>query len=123
MLSRQQKRQLERQVEKARNRTYTYEECKQYVNMAMKDAQRKYDLQYSMCLATALSAPPLNFGKKRVCRTLKLFFDQIEGLHIGTITEDQIRTEIEKLGVIIRNDSEKLEIYLDPKKERIRYGR
>ena len=115
MLTRQQKRQLERKEQKLQHKLFTYPECQQLLLEGIKKAQREYDLQYSICLASALSADPLNFGKKRVCRTLKLFFDQINGLHGGYITEDLIRKEAERLGVIIVNDEHKMEIYLDPK--------
>jgi hypothetical protein len=93
---------------------YSKEDCMRMIINTMRDSERKYDIRYSMCLATALSAPPLNFGPKRVCRVVKLFFDQIEALRIGTVTEDQIKEEAEKLGVVVVTNEDKTEIYIDP---------
>jgi hypothetical protein len=117
-MNRQQRRQSEKSVQKKENRLYTYEECLRMMQHVLTETERKYDARYSMCLATALSAPPLNFGPKRVCDVVKLFFDQVDALRIGTVTEEQIREEAEKLGVIIKCENYKLEIYIDPKIKR-----
>lgn len=107
-----------KQKRQSGDRLYSYVECVKMMNQVLMETERKYDARYSMCLATALSAPPLNFGRKRVCDVVKLFFDQVEALRIGTVTEEQIKEEAEKLGVIIKSDNEKLEIYIDPKIKR-----
>ena len=114
-MNRQQRRHAERDIQKKETKLYTYDECLRMMQEVLTETERKYDARYSMCLATALAAPPLNFGPKRVCDVVKLFFDQIEALRIGTVTEEDIKNEAQKLGVIIKCENYKLEIYIDPK--------
>lgn len=113
-MNRQQRRHADRSIGKKETKLYTYDECLRMMQEVLTETERKYDARYSMCLATALSAPPLNFGPKRVCDVVKLFFDQVEALRIGTVTEEDIKIEAEKLGVIIKCNDYKLEVYIDP---------
>ena len=93
---------------------YTYEECKAIATKMVKQTQKEYDVRYSICLATSLSAPPLNFGKKRVCRTIKLFFDQIDALKDKIVTEEEIRKEAQKVGLFVKEENDMLAVYIDP---------
>jgi len=99
ILTMSKKRREERNIIRQQKTLYTYEELLRYIQIAMDDAKKKYNVRYTMCLATTLSAPPFNFGKKRVCEVVKLFFDQIEGIQLGTIDDKQIEDEARKLGI------------------------
>jgi hypothetical protein len=84
------------------------------IEMVIKELKSKYDARYSSCLTTTLSAPPLNFGKKRVCEAVKLFFDQIEAIQLGTVTDEQVIEEAKKLGVIITSNDHIFEVVVNP---------
>ncbi len=112
-MNRQQKRQQERNHEKIKNRTYTFEDCRKIVSATVKDTERKYDALYSSCLAASLSAPPYNFGRKRVCAFLQLFFGQLEAVNLGTVTDEQLKAVSERLGVYITSDDDTLSVTLD----------
>jgi hypothetical protein len=79
--------------------------------------QSKYNKQYTLCLAAALSAPPLNFGRKRACRFMSLFFDQIENLNNGTVTYEQMEIEAKKLGITITYEDDKFVVNINPNKK------
>jgi hypothetical protein len=85
----------------------------QLVRVAVMDAKKEYDINYSVCLANALAAPPFNFGKKRVCNLLKIFFDQVKAVDDKTVTAEQLIVEAEKVGVFVKNEDNHLEIYLN----------
>ena len=80
-------------------KSYTYKEIVAALMDQEKTLKEKYNLRYTRCLATVLSTPPYNFGKKRVCDVVNMFMEQIEGLQLGTITEDQIEDTAAKVGV------------------------
>jgi hypothetical protein len=107
-MSRQQKRQELREVQKMENRLYTYNECRKMMLLTIKETESKYNVRYGLCLSAALSNEPFNFDNKMVCEVLKLLFDQVEGIRSGIIDEDQIKEEAEKLGVSIIDDGQKL---------------
>jgi hypothetical protein len=105
----------------AMQKMYTEEEVKKMIELTMKINASTYDARYSQALAVALSTDPLNFGPKRVCRTVKLFFDQLDGLRLGTITDDQIAEEAKKLGVVAKTtDKGTFEVYIDPSLKKVR---
>ena len=112
-MTRQQRRNEQRIDAKIKNKVYTFNEVAQIIKVATTDAKKEYDVNYSICLATALSSPPFNFGKKRVCNVLKLFFDQMKAVDEKVVTAEQLITEAEKVGVFIKNDENKLSVYLD----------
>lgn len=113
-INRQQRRQAQREEDKIKKKMYTYEECKAIATKIVRQTQKEYDARYSICLATSLSAPPLNFGKKRVCRTIQLFFDQVDALRDKIITEEEIRKEAQRVGLFVREENDMLAVYIDP---------
>lgn len=113
-MNRQQRRIKDRQDNKMESKTYTFSECKKMIAQAILETEKKYDVRYSLCLATSLGAPPLNFEKDTVCDVVKLFFDQVEAMRLGIVTEEEVREEAAKLGVMVKNDNDRLEIYIDP---------
>ena len=74
----------------------------------------EYDILYSTCLATSLNAEPINFGKKRVCRVLELFFGQVDAVKHCALKEETIIEEAEKLGLLMKRTNGTLEVYIDP---------
>jgi hypothetical protein len=85
----------------------------QQVELEVEKRMNKYQATSALCLATCLSAPPLRFGNKRVCDLLELFFDQMEGLNIGTISENQVIEEASRLGVNLKYENNKIIICLE----------
>lgn len=113
-MSRTERRAEKKTFDKITRRTYTYSECKKIAEAAVLEAEKDYDVRYATCLATALAAPPLNFGSVRVCRVVNLFFGQVEALKIGTVSEEEVREQALKVGVMIKNDDESISVYIDP---------
>ena len=113
-MNRQAKRQQARKDDKVRNKMYTFNECHQITQKMIQQTKAEYDARYSLCLATAVSSPPYNFGKKRVCGVLGLFFDQVKALEEKTIDEDDVRKIAKKLGVLVQEENDTLAVYLDP---------
>jgi hypothetical protein len=110
-----------RQQQYVKQRTYTYDECRQIAVRMVKDAvvsteksmADKYDTLYTLALTSALSSEPFKFGKKRLCEVLDLFFGQVEGLILGTIDPSEL-LEIAKLkGVTVQNASGKFEVQIN----------
>lgn len=113
-MNRSERRREYREVNRIKSKMYTYEECQTVALNMVKETHKKYDARYSLCLATALNAPPLNFGKKRICDVVKLFFDQVSCVNSGIITEEQLREEGKKLGILVEGQDDTLAIYIDP---------
>jgi hypothetical protein len=113
-MTRSEKRRLARKDNKVMSKLYTFDECHQIARRMVKETKSEYDVRYSLCLATALSAEPYKFGKKRVCGVLTLFFDQVRALEAGTIEESEVRERAKKVGVLIQNEADTLAVYLDP---------
>ena len=97
---------------------YTEEEFKKVMLKAMTDYDEflisEYNVRYSLCLATALSMPPFNFGRKRVCTAVKSFFDLVEKLQLEEITEDQMAINAERLGVTAKYINDIFVVNVDP---------
>lgn len=102
-----------RYEDKAKTRLYNYDEVVDLMHKIIKKTENHYCAKYSQILASALNAPPFNFGKKRVCTLLELFYDQIQGLHNDTIEFALISETAKKLGVIVENKDDKYTITID----------
>jgi len=113
-MSRQERRKQERLKDKVESKLYTYDECVKMMAAVMKETQSQYNIRYSTCLATALSAPPFNFESEYVCEIVKLFFDQIEALSSGIVTDIQIKEEAAKLGISVSDNGCNLIVDINP---------
>ena len=113
-MSRHERRNEERKADKIKNKMYTYAECVKIAHAAVLEVEKQYDVRYALCLAMALNSKPLKFGKVRVCRTVGKFFEQVDELKNGKISEEEVRKKVLKLGVKIVNDNETLSVYIDP---------
>lgn len=101
-MNRQQKRYEYRQSQKVIvNKTYTYTECMAMVDKAIQEKENQYCVTYALCLANSLSAQPLNFGHKRVCNVMELFFDTINEVTTGTRPVSEIIDEAKQVGVSV----------------------
>ena len=82
--------------------------------------QSKYDKIYTLCVAASLSAPPLNFGRKRACDFMSLFFDQIECINNGNVTLEEMEEEAKKLGITITNENDKFIVNINRDKKEVK---
>lgn len=119
---RQQKRQLARQEAKEetqiKTRTYTYDECVRIAHTLIKDVEAQYSVKYALCLAAALNAEPTSFGRKRVCRTMKLFFDQVDAIDSGLLTLDEVKEVAKKVGVITGEEDNAYTVTIDERSKK-----
>ena len=112
MTNRKQKRSKKKFGQK---RQYSYDEVQQIVNSEMFNLRKKYDVMYSVAIATTLNAEPFNFGRLRVCRAANLLFGQLDAIQKGVLDADVLAEEAAKLGVITtQTDDGRFEVYLDP---------
>lgn len=120
-MNRQERRKEQRLDNKIENKMYTAKECRTMLINALTEhnslVQSKYEKQYTLCLAAALSAPPLNFGRKRACDFMTLFFDQIECINNGNVTYEEMETEARKLGVTITYEDNKFVVNINANKK------
>ena len=117
-MSRQQRRQEAREEVKIKNRTYTYDECVRIAHTLVRGVEAEYSVKYSLCLAAALNAEPTNFGKKRVCRTLKLFFDQLEAMDSGLLTIEEVSEVAKKVGIRASEEESQFAITIDERSKK-----
>ncbi len=105
-------------VKKLERRLYTYDECLEIMSSIIKKTENECIARYSICMAVALASPPLNFGKKRVCNALQLFFDQMEGIKLKLIEVDDIEEEAKLLGVNIDRTNDIYSINIDSRSKK-----
>ena len=128
--TRAEKRRQARYEDKIKNRTFTFDQVCQIVNATeqnkekefterlktkIKDKEREFDIMYAVAMATTLAAPPLNFRHKRVCSFVQNFFGQIDAMQKELISLDELLIEAAKVGVLLQNRGDGLEVYIDPK--------
>lgn len=112
-MRRQKLRDDARYEDRAKTRLYNYDEVVDLMHKIINRTENHYCAKYSQILAVALNAEPYNFGKRRICRLLELFYDQIKGLHDKTIEYELISQTAKTLGVIVENKDEKYTINID----------
>lgn len=104
-MNRQQRRNDEKKI--------TLKEARMLAQLREDELKRKFDFTYSAMLITTLSAPPYNFGKKR----MKQFFDELWGqiyaVADGHIEDSFILAEVEKYGMKIDYSSGVCKILFD----------
>ena len=115
---RQQKRREAREESKIKNRTYTYDECVRIAHTLIKDVEAQYSVKYALCLASALHAEPTSFGKKRVCRTMKLFFDQVDAIDSGVLTLDEVKAVAKNVGVVAGEEDNAYSVTIDERSKK-----
>jgi hypothetical protein len=97
-VSRQQRRQAERNEAKARKRLFTYDECRRIALKMLDEQKAKYDTLYLLASISALHAEPFRFGRKRIAEFTNLFFGQVDGINAGTIDAELLLETAESLG-------------------------
>jgi hypothetical protein len=112
-MNRRDKRNKELLDRKLQNRLFTYDECMKIAARLVAESQSRYDMLYTTASACALSAPPFNFGKKRVGLFMRLFFDQIVGLKDGTIDPELLIETCRGLNIDIQHQDGKFIVDID----------
>jgi hypothetical protein len=92
------------------NRLYNFADIKAIVAATEKEIQQKYEAIYPLAIVNALRAEPFSFGKKRISEVLKLLYDNIEGLRLGTISVTEMVQVANDVGVQITYDKDTLHI-------------
>jgi hypothetical protein len=100
-MTRQQRRNELRLVNKVENRLYNFNEIKAIIDVTEKNIQRQFETTYPLAIVNALRAEPFCFGKKRISEVLNLIYGNIEGLKLGTINVEEMVSVANDVGVKI----------------------
>ncbi len=101
-MSRQQRRQAERNETKAQKRLFTYNECRR-IALTMLTEQKetlkaKYETLFMLASINALHDEPFKFGRKRMAQFADYFFERVAGINAGTIDVNVLLETAESLG-------------------------